>query len=149
MEQPMIISLINEIVSGKPQRVRNWRLKRLVGMHTAKGDEAKQRVGDHIYGFDWFKQTSVAYLREHIPRGVIIQLEERDSEELHVLGDSKDLFSQQKHKARGENITVNKVLTRKQESTTDVMSVLRSGICTIKSFLHSLGLVMCAGTKGY
>jgi hypothetical protein len=27
--------------------------------------------------------------------------------------------------------------------------VLFSGICTKKSFLHSLGLVMCAGMKGY
>jgi len=27
--------------------------------------------------------------------------------------------------------------------------ILRSGIWTKKSFLHSLGLVICAGTKGY
>lgn len=27
--------------------------------------------------------------------------------------------------------------------------VLRSGICTRKSFLHSFGFVMCAGMKGY
>src|SRR5882724_7615866 len=33
--------------------------------------------------------------------------------------------------------------------TGQVMDALRSGIWTRKSFLHSLGFVMCAGTNGY
>ena len=28
-------------------------------------------------------------------------------------------------------------------------SVLFSGICTTNNFLHSFGLLICAGTKGY
>lgn len=35
------------------------------------------------------------------------------------------------------------------ESMARECDILLSGICTKKSFLHSFGFVMCAGTNGY
>lgn len=73
-----------------------------------------------------------------VPRGVIVQFEERDGEEFHVFGDGEDLCY----------IHI-KARFRIPEGRGGEECVLRSGICTRKSFLHSFGLVICAGTKGY
>lgn len=66
------------------------------------------------------------------PRSIIVELKERYSQQLHILRDGEDLCGRVSHCCG----------TRRG-------CVLFSGIWTRKSFLHSLGFVMCAGTNGY
>jgi hypothetical protein len=76
-----------------------------------------------------------------LPRGIVIELEQGDGEELHVFGNSQDFYGTAKDKNTHVSILAG---TRRRKK-----DGLRSGICTRKSFLHSLGFVMCAGTNGY
>lgn len=74
-----------------------------------------------------------------IPRGVVVQLEQRDREQLHVLRHREDLCG-----AGKGGLAVSGV-----RAGVEGGGILFSGICTRKSFLHSFGLVICAGMKGY
>lgn len=68
----------------------------------------------------------------YTPGCVVVQLKQGDREQLHVFRD-------------GEHFC--EIVRNTREA--DGEDGLRSGIWTKKSFLHSLGLVICAGTKGY
>lgn len=72
-----------------------------------------------------------------LPRSIIVEFEKWDSKELHIFGNGKNFYGKQK------DVSV------PWEGKRSKRDQLRSGICTRKSFLHSLGLVMCAGTNGY
>jgi hypothetical protein len=72
-----------------------------------------------------------------LPRSIVVEFEKWDGEELHIFGNSQNLYSEQIH-------VRNPTWAPWQKN-----DGLRSGTCASKSFLHPLGLVMCAGTNGY
>src|ERR1700761_6197263 len=74
-----------------------------------------------------------------LPRCIIVEFEQRNCEEFHVFGNSKNFCGGKKPCGYASWC----------EGRDRDRDVLRSGICTRKSFLHSLGLVMSAGTNGY
>lgn len=101
--------------------------------HTEKGGAESQIVVDHTWMYARFSSEAERRKKKwKLPRCIIVEFEQRNGEELHVFGNGKYLCVGRDHVGVPRDA---KKLGRDRD-------ILRSGICTRKSFLHSLGLVM-------
>lgn len=92
-----------------------------------------QIVVDHSWMYARFSSETERRKKEWtLPRCIIVEFEQRDGEEFHVFGNSEYLCGGRNHVGVPRD-------AKKPDRDRDI---LRSGICTRKSFLHSLGLVM-------
>ena len=92
-----------------------------------------QIVVDHNWMYACFSSKTERRKKEWtLPRCIIVKFKQWNGEELHVFGNGKYLCGGRDHVG----------VPRDTKKTGRDRDILRSGICTRKSFLHSLGLVM-------